>query len=204
MFVPGAHAAIICGATSCGKTEFMLNLLKKERSFFKYIIIICPTLKWNETYHAHKWLWNDENIFLIDDVEKFGGLDRCLKIQYETIGMMDKSPVLFIIDDCAGMNDIKTKNKMLTKLAFSGRHLNCSVWILTQKYNSILTDFRVQIKWMALFYCKDRDSFESALRENDVIPSQDERNKMRNLLANHEYSKLLLIMQQPTSYKFIR
>ena len=71
---------------------------------------------------------------------------------------------------------------MLSELAFSGRHLNCSLWILTQKYNSILTDVREQIKWMALSYCKDRDSFEKALRENDVIPSLEERKEMRDLI----------------------
>jgi hypothetical protein len=57
---------------------------------------------------------------------------------------------------------------------------------------------------MALFYCKDRDSFEEALRENDVIPSLEERKKMRDLLSKHKHSKLLLITEQPTSYEFIR
>ena len=203
MFVDKAHSALICGSTGCGKTKFVLDLLEKNRGFFKYIIIICPTLKLNKTYHAHKWLFEDEHIFLLNDVEKYGGLNRCLRMHYETIGKQDDSQVLFIIDDCAGMNDIKKKNQMITELAFSGRHANCSVWILTQKYNSVLTDFREQIKWKALFYCKDRDSFDEALRENDVIPTQEERNAMRNLLAKHKYSKLILITEQPTSYEFL-
>ena len=70
---------------------------------------------------------------------------------------------------------------MLSDLAFSGRHLNCSLWILTQKYNPVLTNVREEIKCLALFYCKDRDSFEEALRENDVIPSLEERKEMRKL-----------------------
>ena len=114
---------------------------------------------------------------------------------------MDDSQVLFVINGCAGMK--KKKNQMITELAFSGRHANCSVWILTQKYNSVLTDFREQIKWMALFYCKDRDSFNEALRENDVIPMQGEQNAMRDLLAKHKQSKLVSITGQPTSYEFI-
>ena len=93
---------------------------------------------------------------------------------------------------------------MLSELAFSGRHLFCSLWILTQKYNSILTDVREQIKWLALFYCKDRDSFEEALRENDVIPSLEERKKMRDLLSKYKHSKLILITEQPTSYHFLK
>lgn len=197
---------MICGATGCGKTKFMLDLLANEyRGFFNYIIVICPTLVLNKTYSACEWLFKNNNVLLFNDneIKKYGGLDRCLRIQYETIGKMDNSQVLFIIDDCASMNDIKKKNQMVTELAFSGRHANCSVWILTQKYNSVLTDFREQIKWMALFYCKDRDSFGEALRENDVIPTQEERNAMRNLLAKHKHSKLILIAEQPTSYKFM-
>ena len=58
---------------------------------------------------------------------------------------------------------------MLSYLAFSGRHPNISLWVLTQNYNSVLTDLREQVKWVGLFYCKDRDSFNECLRENGVI-----------------------------------
>ena len=50
-FIKKAHAAIICGATDCGKTEFTINLLETEyKQLFKYIIIICPTWRYNQTY----------------------------------------------------------------------------------------------------------------------------------------------------------
>ena len=86
---------------------------------------------------------------------------------------------------------------MLSELAFSGRHRNCSVWVLTQKCNSVLTDLREQTKWTALFYTKDRDCFNETLRENDVIPSL-EYNDFRKELDKH--SKLILITEQPTAY----
>ena len=47
--------------------------------------------------------------------------------------------------------------------------------VLTQKYNSVSKDVREQIKWLCLFFTKDRDSFEDCLRENDVIPDKSER-----------------------------
>ena len=124
-------------------------------------------------------------------------LNDTLKVFFETIGKLDESQVLFLIDDCSAEKGMTKKQQMLSELAFSGRHLSCSVWVLTQKYNSVLTDIRQQIKWLALFYCKDRDSFEEALCENDVIHSLEERKKMRNLLEKHKYSKLILITEQP-------
>ena len=194
-----AHSALICGSTGSGKTKFILDLLEKEYdNFFTYIIIICPTLDHNKTY-KREWLIEDGGVFLVNP---HNDLNKTLKLYYEKVGKLDDSQVLFIIDDCSALNDIKKKNQMLSELAFSGRHYNCSVWVLTQKYNSVLTDFREQIKWMALFYCKDRDSFNEALQENNVIPSLEKRKEMCTLLAKHKHSKLILITEQPTSFRF--
>ena len=88
-------------------------------------------------------------------------------------------------------------------LAFSGRHVNISVWILTQKYNAVLKDFREQVKWVALFFCKDRDSYDDCLRENDVIESREKRNEVKNKLKKIKHSKLILKTEQPTDYKII-
>ena len=78
-------------------------------------------------------------------------------------------------------------------LAFSGCHSEQSVWILTQKYISVLKDLREQTRWVCLFHCKDRDSFEDCLSENDVIPSREQRALVRQQLAVTKHAKFLLI-----------
>ena len=50
-----------------------------------------------------------------------------------------------------------------------------------QKYNSVSKDVREQIKWLCLFFTKDRDSFEDCLRENDVIPDKNERDRLKKV-----------------------
>ena len=84
-------------------------------------------------------------------------------------------PTPYIIDDCSASTALTKEKDMLSMLAFSGRHAEQSVWVLTQKYNSVLKDLREQTRWVGLFHCKDRDSFEDCLRENDVIPSREQR-----------------------------
>ena len=84
-------------------------------------------------------------------------------------------------------------------LAFSGRPAEQSVWVLTQKYNSVPEDLREQTRWVCLFHCKDRDSFE-CLRENDVIPSRGQRALVRKQLAETKHDKLLLKTDQPVYY----
>ena len=107
---------------------------------------------------------------------------------------------LFIIDDCSAEQEMVKKRKTLSKLAFSGRHAGVTVWLLTQKYNSVLKDFREQAKLIVLFHCKDKRSFETCLEENDVIESKVDREKIKEILKQKKYSKLILKTDVPTNY----
>ena len=106
-------------------------------------------------------------------------------------GHVKRSPDI-IIDDCSAEGEINKKRDALSELAFSGRHRNHSLWVLTQKYNLVSKDIREQIKWLCLFCSKDRDSFEDCLRENDVIPDKSERDRLKKCLQDRPYSKLIL------------
>ena len=61
---------------------------------------------------------------------------------------------LFIINDCSAEDEINKKRDALSELAFSSHHRNHSLWVLTQKYNSVSKDVREQIKWLCLFLQK--------------------------------------------------
>ena len=155
-----AHSATICGQTGCGKTIFILDLLEGPyRGFFQHIVVLCPTVKHNNTYQQCPWIWTDPEVYLLDPGERLH--DYLRAIYHVFMG----EPTLYIIDDCSASTALTKKKHMLSMLAFSGRHAEQSVWVLTQKYNSVLKDFREQTRWVCLFHCKDRDSFEDCLRE---------------------------------------
>ena len=60
---PQTH--IFIGQTKCGKTNLVLELIEKEyNKHFDYIVIICPTLRENSTYHAKEWIKNDDSMWL--------------------------------------------------------------------------------------------------------------------------------------------
>ena len=92
-----------------------------------------------------------------------------------------------IIDDCSASTAL-TKKKDMSMLAFLGRHAEQSVWVLTQKYNFVLKDLLEQTRWVCLFHCKDRNSFEDCLRENDVIPSREQRALVRQHFAETKHA----------------
>ena len=74
---------------------------------------------------------------------------------------------------------------MLSQLAFYGRQAEQSVWVISQRYISVLKDLREQTKWVCMFNTTERDSFENYLkRENDVIPALEERQRIKRIIQS--------------------
>ena len=139
-----SHSAMFVSVTACGKTEFLLRLLVTiYKNHFEFIIILCPTILDNKTYLSRKWILNNKNVFNVCDVE--GKLNEWIKLFKNTLNGYH---TLFIIDDCSAEGEINKKRDTLSELALSGRHRNHSLWVLTQKYNSVYKDVREQIKWL--------------------------------------------------------
>lgn len=201
------HCAVICGQTGCGKTEFVLDLLETEyRGVFDHIVILCPTIQWNKAYRNRRWIGDvrhpkDKRIVIVNPIhngeEKLQELLRMFFKKYAGF------PTLYIIDDCSATKELTKKKDMLSELAFSGRHAEQSVWVISQRYISVLKDLREQTKWLCMFYTKDRDSYENCLRENDVIPTLEERRRVKEELKKYKHRKLILLTDQPTNYWLI-
>ena len=73
------HSATFVGVTACGKTEFLLRLLETTyKNHFEFIVILCPTTLDNKTYLSWKWIPDDNNIFIVCDVE--GRLNEWIRL----------------------------------------------------------------------------------------------------------------------------
>ena len=196
------HCALIVGKTNSGKTKWCLDLLETEyKHRFEAIVIICPTLLKNKTYQSKRWIYTDDQVYLCDLDKERLTLNEAIDL-YQNV--LDGIRTLFIVDDCSSLQDIKYRRKTcaLSKMAFSGRHYNHSCWLLTQKYNSVLKDYRENTAWIALFHCKDKNSFDQALDENDVVPDE-ERERIKKHLRDVKYSKLVIDTEPPVSYRVL-
>ena len=195
-FIKEPHNMLISGVTNCGKTHFVLDLLENEyKNHFDKIILFCPTFYTNKTYEDRKCVKSDKFVVLNPEAVK-NNLDACLKLATETY---KNANTLFLIDDCANLHDMKKKKSELCFLAFSGRHFGITVWVINQKYNSIVKDYRENIRFLVLFYNKDDKAMKLALEENNIIP-KDERNDYVNALKENKGSKLLLRLEHPYNY----
>ena len=159
---------------------------------------MCPTISDNKTYLSRKWIFDDRNVFIADPSE--GKLNEWIKLFKSALKGYQ---TLLVVDDCSAEGELSKKRDALSELVFCGRHRNHSLWVLTQKYNSVSKDVREQIKWLCLFFTKDRDSFEDCLRENDVILYKSERDSLKKCLQDRPYSKLILKCYQPADYHLL-
>lgn len=173
---------------------YTLDLLEGPyRGVFRHVVILCPTVRHNDTYQRHPWIWVDPEVFVVDPGKRLHEYLRAFQC-------FQGEPTLYTIDDCRASKALTKKRDTLSELAFSGRHAQQSVWVVTQKFNSILKDLREQTRWVALFHCKDRNSFQECLAENDMIPMREERAAVRQKLAATKHAKLVLKTDQPAAY----
>ncbi len=187
------HCAMIVGRRGSGKTRYALDLLEKDyNKKFSRIVIISPTLEYDKNF-IRPWLKDvikinpskkDLNDILEKVTDKFKGRDE----------------TLILLDDCAFDENIGKKRSALTELAFTSRHYGISVWITAQKYNSVNKSFREQLSWLAIFYCKDKDSFKEALDENNAVENE-KRNEIHQTLKESCHKKLIIRNDPPVMYR---
>ena len=94
------------------KTHLALSLLETEyRNHFDFIVIICPTLRYNSTYKSRSWVWNDPDVIPIEPGNQLYHLIE--KISNLLAG--DKT--LFLIDDIIADETLDKCRQRLFKLA---------------------------------------------------------------------------------------
>ena len=104
-YIKEPHTAIFMGQTGCGKTCLLLELIEKEyNKHFDFIVIICPTLRENSTYHPNEWIKTDGNVWLVDPRDN---LYQWIKKLSELLRFLE---VLFLIDDITVNKDLDKRS----------------------------------------------------------------------------------------------
>ena len=149
------HTALFVAPTGVGKTHVVLSLLENEyRNHFDFIVIICPTLRYNSTYKSRGWVWNDPDVIPIEPGNNLHYLIE--KISNLLAG--DKT--LFLIDDIIADETLDKRRQPLLELAISGRHRAHSLWLLTQSYTAVLNNIRRQAKMLYVLVSKKQNRLE--------------------------------------------
>ena len=189
------HTALFVALTGVGKTHSALSLLENEyRNHFNFIIIICPTLRYNSTYKSRGWVWNDPDVIPTEP-----GNQLCYLIE-KISNLLAGSKTLFLIDDIIANETLNKCHQPLLELVISGRQRGHSLWLLTQSYTTVPNNIRRQAKMLYVWYPKNRTDFNVIHEENDVIGPEE----LAGVKAQPKQSKhtcLIMRMEHPTAYK---
>jgi len=187
--------ALIVGPTNSGKSRFVVDQLYGPfRGKFNYIVLIGPTFMHNSTYH--RLGENDPRMDVIvceqHDVERWLKLVRVLS---------EGTNTLIILDDCAASKDVKGRTGELVNLAFSGRHIGISVWVLTQKLTGITASFRENVAALVLFYTSSAKTTKAIFDEYAGKLSPDEYRGLISKLKERKFSYLTFALHHPYGVK---
>ena len=155
---------LIVGVTACGKTHYLLKMLEENfKGHFDYVFFVCPTFFENKTYLGWGPL-KDPDVFAIpcdhDDVESY--LETIVKFAKGTNS-------LIVLDDCASSQTLKNRTSELVKLAFHGRHVGLSTFVITQQPTSIAKPYRMNVSKVVFFYTARKDDRKDFFRKLSLL-----------------------------------
>ena len=154
--------------TGAGKTHLALSLLENEyRNNFDFIVIICPTLRYNSPYKSRGWVWNDPDLIPIEPGSNLYYLIENIS------NLLTGSVTLFLINDIIADETLDKRHQTLLELAISGCHRQHSLWLLTQSYTAIPNNIKRQAKMLYVWYPKNRTDLNTIHEENDVIEMRE-------------------------------
>ena len=189
------HTALFVAPTRVGKTHLALNLLENEyRNHFDFIVIICPTLRYNSTYRSQSWVWNDPDVIPIEPGNQLYYLIEKIS------NLLAGSVTLFLIDDIIANETLDKHHQPLLELAILGRHRQHSLWLLTQSYTAVPDNIRRQAKMLYVWYPKNRTDLNTIHEENDII-GPGELARVKAQLKQGKHTCLIMRMEHPRAYE---
>ena len=188
------HTALFVAPTGLGKTHLALSMLESEyRNHFDFIVIICPTLRYNLTYKSRGWVWNDPDV-----IPKEPGNQLYYLIE-KISNLLAGSVTPFLINGIIASEALDKRRQPLLELAISGRHRGHSLWLLTQSYTAVPNNIRRQAKMLYIWYPKNRTDLNTIHKENDVI-GPEELARVKAELKLGKCTCLIMRMEHPRAY----
>ena len=171
-----------------------MSLLETEyRNHFNFIVIICPSLRYNSTYKSQSWVWNDPDVIPIEPGNQLYYLIEKIS------NLLAGNKTLFLIDDIIADETLDKRCQPLLELAISGRHRGHSLWLLTQSYTAVPNNIRRQAKMLYVWYPKNGTDLNTIDEENDVI-GPEELARVKAQLKWGKHTCLIMTMEHPRAY----
>lgn len=152
----GVNAMI--SSTGSGKTTILKHILSVVHNKYDVIILMSRTARLQKAYD----FFPRDNIVDDYDEELMTTIWNTQLEDHEKGKKLDK--VMVILDDVIASPSFK-KSKMIEEMAFSARHLNITMWILSQNYTSIKPGIRNNIRILVSFWLESKKEREKVIEQ---------------------------------------
>ena len=189
------HTALFIAPAGVGKTHSALSLIENEYiNHFDFIVIICPTLRYNSTYKSRSWVWNDPDVIAIEPGNQLYYLIEKIS------NLLTGDKTLFLINDIIADETLGKCCQPLLELENDPYVSLISLWLLTtQSYTAIPNNIRRQAKMLYVWYPKNRTDLNTIHEENDVI-GPEELARVKAQLKRGKHACLIMRMEHPRAY----
>jgi hypothetical protein len=139
----------VIGPRRSGKSVLIKKLLKenlKNRFKKNNVIIICPTMEFNNDYDDFK---EAQKFSIIDNTLVSELIDEQSRL-IKTYGKGRTPSVLLILDDCADSNLMSFRGIMDT-IAIKGRHMKISCILTSQRLSAVSRTIRLNSDYMIIY-----------------------------------------------------
>jgi nucleoside-triphosphatase THEP1 len=186
---------LIVGMTGSGKTQILFDMLETEYNrVFDYIIIVCPTIEWNTTYINWSHLSDHGVIQIPCSQEKINHVIKAVSTIFRGTN------TLIIVDDCAASQAVKKRVSELVRLAFSARHYNLCVIVLTQQLSSVAKPFRENICRLVTFHNPSRQDMKVITDDYLNGVPQEKITEITKTLRDEKFTALDILLVDPYTY----
>ena len=177
---------LIVGPSGCGKTYTLLReVLELELNKFDFVVIVCPTLSINTTYREWKYI-SSEQVYEIEVPSV--RLELVLVYLIQVCEGCKPIRMAIVVDDMSSGTEQHKSSGPLSTIAFSGRHYGISLFLVSQKLNSISTSIRQNTTRVIFFPTPNKLSLR-VLRDEffGFLVDSDEKETLRKLKNSAGY-----------------
>lgn len=174
---------LFLGKTQSGKTTLMKRILFKYKKQFSRIYVYCPIFNNDYDFINKK--------FILRDIDK---LELLIDAQYKLKEHNKNKPILIVLDDWIGSLDVK-HNKVLSKLATTGRHCSMSTFYLCQFINEIPPVIRQNFNYLVILSISE-DALINVSSYQDTYTKRD-LYKFYQTIKETPYNGLLIDNNKP-------
>lgn len=167
-----------------GKTNLMISMLTKRifyKNYFNHIIIFSPTAKNDDNYKKLKET-KQTDISYIDtvDIDEIKSIMTQQKEIINKVGISKSPRILLIFDDVITDKNVNNNQSIFVSLFTMGRHLNFSIFLLSQSYMKIPKTIRLNLTNLFILSPSQKEIKAIAGENiNSVISEKDLENLIR-------------------------